>query len=104
MITSQSVGGRLRISARSNLTNCHSIGADQPGPPLEGETVVGRNYHSTHGGKGYNMAACAARLGARSAFILFPVQDHPGVTSKNQSFGVGRSGQGDASAKEERAR
>jgi len=50
------------------------------------------------------MAACAARLGARSAFILFPVQDHPGVTSKNQSFGVGRSSQGDASAKEERAR
>lgn len=32
--------------------------------PLEGETVLGRNYHTTHGGKGSNMAVCAARLGA----------------------------------------
>ncbi len=37
--------------------------------PLEGETVVGRNYHSTHGGKGSNMAVCAARLDAQSAFM-----------------------------------
>jgi ribokinase len=37
--------------------------------PLEGETVVGRNYHTTHGGKGSNMAACAARLGAHSTFF-----------------------------------
>jgi ribokinase len=37
--------------------------------PLEGETVVGWNYHSTHGGKGSNMAVAAARLGAQSAFI-----------------------------------
>jgi ribokinase len=37
--------------------------------PLEGETVVGRNYHTTHGGKGSNMAACAARLGATSTFL-----------------------------------
>jgi ribokinase len=37
--------------------------------PLEGETVFGRNYHTTHGGKGSNMAACAARLGADSAFM-----------------------------------
>ena len=33
--------------------------------PLEGETVVGRNYHTTHGGKGWNMATCAARLERR---------------------------------------
>src|ERR1700723_4189678 len=32
--------------------------------PLEGETVIGHNFHTTHGGKGSNMAACAARLGA----------------------------------------
>jgi ribokinase len=32
--------------------------------PLEGETVIGHNFHTTHGGKGTNMAACAARLGA----------------------------------------
>lgn len=37
--------------------------------PLEGETVLGSNYHTTHGGKGSNMAACAARLGAESVFM-----------------------------------
>jgi len=37
--------------------------------PIEGETVTGRNYHSTHGGKGSNMACCAARLQADSTFL-----------------------------------
>jgi ribokinase len=37
--------------------------------PLEGETVIGGNYHTTHGGKGSNMAACAARLGAECRFF-----------------------------------
>jgi ribokinase len=37
--------------------------------PVEGETVVGWNYHTTHGGKGSNMAVCAARLGADSTFM-----------------------------------
>jgi ribokinase len=37
--------------------------------PLEGETVLGRNYHTTHGGKGSNMAVCAARLGATTRFL-----------------------------------
>lgn len=37
--------------------------------PLEGETVLGRNYHTTHGGKGSNMAACSARLGADAMFL-----------------------------------
>jgi ribokinase len=37
--------------------------------PLEGETVFGSNYHTTHGGKGSNMAACSARLGADTAFL-----------------------------------
>ena len=37
--------------------------------PVEGETIVGRNYHTTHGGKGSNMAACAARLGAEATFM-----------------------------------
>ena len=37
--------------------------------PVEGETVTGRNYHSTHGGKGSNMACCAARLKADSTFL-----------------------------------
>jgi ribokinase len=37
--------------------------------PLVGETVLGRNYQVTDGGKGTNMAACAARLGAQAAII-----------------------------------
>ena len=37
--------------------------------PSRGETVMGRNYRVTHGGKGSNMACCASRLGARSRFI-----------------------------------
>lgn len=37
--------------------------------PVEGETVMGYNYHTTHGGKGSNMAACASRLDAASAFM-----------------------------------
>jgi ribokinase len=37
--------------------------------PVEGETVFGRNYRATHGGKGSNMAVAAARLGARVDFI-----------------------------------
>ena len=37
---------------------------------MEGETVVGRNYHTTHGGKGSNMAACAPPgLGAETRFL-----------------------------------
>lgn len=37
--------------------------------PLEGETLIGHNYHTTHGGKGSNMAACASRLGATTKFL-----------------------------------
>jgi ribokinase len=37
--------------------------------PIEGETLIGRNFHTTHGGKGSNMAACAARLGAPTRFF-----------------------------------
>lgn len=37
--------------------------------PVEGETVIGRNFHTTHGGKGSNMAAAAARLGAEVHFL-----------------------------------
>ncbi len=37
--------------------------------PLEGETLIGHNYHTTHGGKGSNMAACAVRLGAEATFF-----------------------------------
>ncbi len=37
--------------------------------PIEGETLTGRNFHSTFGGKGSNMACCAARLQADSAFV-----------------------------------
>ena len=37
--------------------------------PLEGETLIGHNYHTTHGGKGSNMAACISRLGGNSTFM-----------------------------------
>lgn len=37
--------------------------------PIAGETVVGRNFHTTHGGKGSNMAVAAARLGAEVGFV-----------------------------------
>lgn len=37
--------------------------------PVEGETVHGRNYQRTHGGKGSNMVVSAARLGAEAAFV-----------------------------------
>jgi ribokinase len=37
--------------------------------PIEGETVVGRDFHTTFGGKGSNAAVCAARLGAETYFL-----------------------------------
>ena len=37
--------------------------------PIEGETVVGRDFHTTFGGKGSNAAVCAARLGAETYFV-----------------------------------
>ena len=37
--------------------------------PLEGETVIGNNYHTTQGGKGSNMAACISRLDGNSTFM-----------------------------------
>lgn len=46
--------------------------------PIEGETVIGRNYHVTHGGKGSNMSAAAARLGAESSFVGKIGHDHFG--------------------------
>ena len=37
--------------------------------PIEGETLTGKNFHSTFGGKGSNMACSAARLQADSSFV-----------------------------------
>lgn len=37
--------------------------------PIEGETVVGRDFHTTFGGKGSNAAVAAARLGADCWFL-----------------------------------
>lgn len=37
--------------------------------PIEGETVVGRDFHTTFGGKGSNAAVSAARLGAETFFL-----------------------------------
>lgn len=62
--------------------------------PLEGETVIGRNYHTTHGGKGSNMAACVARLGAQSSFMGKIGKDAFGddFISLMKSEGVNRDG------------
>lgn len=38
-------------------------------PPVVGETMIGRNFRTTHGGKGSNIAVAAARLGAEAAFV-----------------------------------
>lgn len=37
--------------------------------PVEGETLLGRDYRETHGGKGSDMAVQAARLGADVVFV-----------------------------------
>ncbi|HRA05690.1 MAG TPA: PfkB family carbohydrate kinase, partial [Propionicimonas sp.] len=37
--------------------------------PLSGETLLGRDYRETYGGKGSDMAVQAARLGAEVSFI-----------------------------------
>lgn len=62
--------------------------------PLEGETVLGKNYHTTHGGKGSNMAVCAARLGAESVFMGKIGRDPfgEGFVSLLESEGVNQDG------------
>ena len=46
--------------------------------PSPGETLVARNFHQTHGGKGSNQAVQAARLGAPTGFIGFVGNDSYG--------------------------
>jgi ribokinase len=62
--------------------------------PTEGETIVGRNYQTTHGGKGSNMACCAARLGAESLFVGKIGDDEFGRRCEEllQAEGVSRNG------------
>ena len=62
--------------------------------PLEGETVIGKNYHTTHGGKGSNMAVCVARLGAESVFMGKIGRDPfgEGFVSLMESEGVSQDG------------
>lgn len=62
--------------------------------PLEGETVLGKNYHTTHGGKGSNMAVCVARLGAESVFMGKIGRDPfgEGFVSLMESEGVNQDG------------
>lgn len=40
-----------------------------PRIPITGETLLGRDYRETHGGKGADMAVQAARLGAQVRFL-----------------------------------
>lgn len=46
--------------------------------PLQGETLLARNFRQTHGGKGSNQAVQAARLGAPTSFIGFVGNDSYG--------------------------
>lgn len=57
--------------------------------PAVGETVNGRGYFETHGGKGSNMAVQAARLGARCAFV-----GRVGDDARGQSFSAMLTGEG----------
>ena len=38
--------------------------------PVAGETLTGRDYRGTYGGKGSDMAVQSARLGAKTSFIV----------------------------------
>ncbi|MER3405556.1 MAG: ribokinase, partial [Chloroflexota bacterium] len=40
-----------------------------PRLPAPGETVLGGEYYTAHGGKGANQAVAAARLGAEVTFV-----------------------------------
>ena len=62
--------------------------------PVEGETVFGRNFHTTHGGKGSNMSVAAARLGADVTFVGKIGRDHHGQSFMDllRSEGVGADG------------
>jgi len=42
---------------------------DVPRIPTKGETLIARNFRTTYGGKGSNMAVQAARLGAAVVFV-----------------------------------
>lgn len=46
--------------------------------PMAGETIKGKTFEETHGGKGSNQAVASSRLGADSAFIACVGDDHYG--------------------------
>lgn len=50
--------------------------------PVAGETVLGRHYFFSHGGKGANQAVAAARLGAEVALFGSLGRDETGTTYK----------------------
>jgi ribokinase len=50
--------------------------------PNQGETLLARNYHSAHGGKGSNQAVQAARLGADVRFVSKIGNDSAGEAFK----------------------
>jgi len=51
--------------------------------PVQGETLLARNFRQTHGGKGSNQAVQAARLGAPTDFIGFVGKDSYGSSFIN---------------------
>jgi ribokinase len=62
---------RVRITRRVTIIGSYIVALvmDMDRLPIEGETVVGRDFHTTFGGKGSNAAVSAARLGAETFFL-----------------------------------
>jgi ribokinase len=61
----------VKISPRVTIIGSYIVALvmDMDRLPIEGETVVGRDFHTTFGGKGSNAAVSAARLGAETYFL-----------------------------------
>jgi len=63
-----SPGGRaVRITVLGSYATAIVVDTDRV--PVPGQTVIGRNYRQTHGGKGSDIAVQAARLGATVSFV-----------------------------------
>jgi ribokinase len=58
---------RARVGVIGSYAKALVMTADRI--PVAGETLVGRDYRQTFGGKGSDMAVQAARLGASVAFV-----------------------------------
>ena len=63
----EAAGRRVRVGVIGSYAKALVMTADRI--PVAGETLLGRDYRQTFGGKGSDMAVQAARLGASVAFV-----------------------------------